>query len=345
MPADYSRIHRLLRIMMLIQGETGWTAERLAQECGVKVRTIYRDMKCLEGAGIPYFYDSDTNGYQIQAHFFMPPVELTLHESLSLIAMAEHIGKEEQIPLTGPASKAIEKVRSQLPASVRQELEPLTKHITIDLARRGPVDGIVDVYDAMQRAIARKWVMLCEYESIEKTVNNKDTSEEFEFRPYALMYNQRAWYVVGLHGGRGELRTLKLNRFLQNKITNQTYTIPDDFKLDDYRGHAWRMIRGKKRYDVEIDFDAEFADTIAETHWHPTQEIEVKPDGSMTFRCKVDGLDEIVWWVLSMGPHCVVKKPKALADRVLTLAGEMMANYDGAKNKSKPAKSGQRKKK
>lgn len=40
----------------------------------------------------------------------------------------------------------------------------------------------------------------------------------------------------------------------------------------------------------------------------------------MIFRCKVDGLDEIVWWILSMGPHCVVNKPPELADRVGELA-------------------------
>ena len=31
----------------------------------------------------------------------------------------------------------------------------------------------------------------------------------------------------------------------------------------------------------------------------------------MIFRCKVDGLDEIVWWILGMGPNCIVKQPKS----------------------------------
>ena len=47
----------------------------------------------------------------------------------------------------------------------------------------------------------------------------------------------------------------------------------------------------------------------------------------MIFRCKVDGLDEIVWWILSMGPHCVVKKPKELVERVKELATRMVKNY------------------
>jgi len=74
---------------------------------------------------------------------------------------------------------------------------------------------------------------------------------------------------------------------------------------------------------------ASFAQTMADTRWHPTQEIEEHPDGSSTFRCTVDGLDEIVWWVLSMGPHCVVKSPPELAQRVRDLADRTAANYAG----------------
>src|SRR5690606_8879844 len=122
MSADYSRIHRLLRILTLIQGSDGWTARRLAAECGTTERTIYRDMKMLEGAGIPYFHDARTNGYCIRRDFFLPPVQMTLDEALALAVLAEQVGAQEQIPFTRSAGKAITKIRSQLPAGLREEL-------------------------------------------------------------------------------------------------------------------------------------------------------------------------------------------------------------------------------
>ena len=39
------------------------------------------------------------------------------------------------------------------------------------------------------------------------------------------------------------------------------------------------------------------------------------------------GLDEIVWWVLGMGPSCVVKRPKELATRVKELAEQVAQRY------------------
>lgn len=329
MPADYSRIHRLLRILTLIQAEGDWTAERLAVEFGVHVRTIYRDMKILETAGIPYFHDASTGGYRVRRDFFMPPVELTLDESLALIALTQSIDDIEQVPLTKPAFRAIAKIRSQLPRAVRKELDAIEPHLEVKLAATGPTDGINDVYEIIRRAIATRRTLRCGYDSVERSLNGEaDNDERFLFEPYVLFFSQRAWYAVGQHHGRGEVRCLKLNRFAHLEPTSRPYEIPRNFELDDHLGDAWRMIRGEPVYDVRLWFDPRFAETIADTAWHRTQVIEWHDDGSITFRCRVAGLEEIVWWVLSMGPNCRVLAPDELADRVRELAQRTAGLYE-----------------
>ena len=59
----YARLHRILKIISLIQGQKGWNTKTLAIECSVNDRTIYRDLNMLEGAGIPYFYDPKNRCY------------------------------------------------------------------------------------------------------------------------------------------------------------------------------------------------------------------------------------------------------------------------------------------
>ncbi len=111
------------------------------------------------------------------------------------------------------------------------------------------------------------------------------------------------------------------------EVTDEGFTIPKTFALEKHLGNAWRMIRGKKTYEVELWFDPQFADTVSDTHWHRTQEVEWNDDESITFRCKVDGLDEIIWWALSYGPHCVVKQPNELAEQVKALGLAIAENY------------------
>ncbi|MCS7034752.1 MAG: WYL domain-containing protein [Phycisphaerae bacterium] len=342
MPRRYTRIHRLLKIIMLIQSGDGWSCSRLARECRATQRTIYRDLKELDGAGVPLFFDSETGGYRIRADFFLPPVQLTLEEALAISALAEHVASREQIPFLRPAARALAKLRGQLPPVLRRELARQESQISIQLAAANPPEAAADVYTRVSQALARRVALRCRYDSAgarsagaaetsgETRHSSRAADEEFLFRPYCLFFSTRAWYVLGYHGGRGEVRCLKLNRFNAIRLTKESYEIPRTFSLEKHLGNAWRMIRGKTRYQVELIFDREFADTVSDTQWHRTQQIRWLEDGSICFTCTVDGLEEIVWWVLSMGPHCRVVRPPELRQQVRELARQIVALYDDA---------------
>ncbi|MCK4602409.1 MAG: HTH domain-containing protein, partial [Phycisphaerae bacterium] len=85
-----SRIYRLLQLITILQGRRSYTANELASELDVSRRTIFRDLKMLEFAHIPYYFDPDSGGYKISRHFFLPPINLTLSEAL---AMLLHTGR------------------------------------------------------------------------------------------------------------------------------------------------------------------------------------------------------------------------------------------------------------
>lgn len=319
----YTRIHRLLKILTLIQSQPGWTVQRLAAECDVSDRTIFRDLGELEAAGIPCHLDPASNGYRVRADFFLPPVQLTPDEALSLSVMCEHIAEKQQIAFLRPAWRAMVKIQAALPESVRRELNDVLESVEVRTAAASPPDEGQDVYERMQRAIRERRVVNCRYESIDST----PAAEEFEFEPYKLFFSVRAWYVIGRHRGRDADRCLKLSRFAKAQLTQKAYAPPADFTIESYLGNAWRMMRGTPEFDVELRFDAQFTPTVTETLWHRTQQIEHHDDGSSTFRCKVAGLDEIVWWVLSMGHHCRVIAPAELASRVRELAEQTAALY------------------
>ena len=321
---EYVRVHRLLRILTLIQQQDGWDAKALAQECNVGERTIFRDLKMLEGAGIPYYFDEARHGYRIRGDFFMQPIELTLEEALAIVALGEHIGgSSQQMSFMQPAARAVAKIRGELPERLRRNLEKVYHHVAIRIGHTALEVEAEDVYVVMQQAVSEHLAVDCEYES----AGRQQPASRFTFHPYTLFFSKRAWYVIGHHGRHGEIRCLKISRFTQARITDRHFDFPAGFSLDKHLGNAWWMIRGEKRYKVELRFDAEFADNIESTHWHKTQETQWNDDGSLTFHCKVDGLDEIVWWVLSMGPHCTVVEPPELASRVCKLGQQMLQQY------------------
>jgi predicted DNA-binding transcriptional regulator YafY len=253
----------------------------------------------------------------------MPPVELTFEEALALTALANSVGGKGQIPYVEEASKAIETIRAQLPLKVKQELRELDTHLHIRLGSTSDGSSERNVYTQMRNAITDGRALVCEYEAL----HGAGQGGPFTFYPYALFYEQRAWYVVGKHSKRGELRTLKLGRFTSVKVSAETYRVPASFSLDKHLGLAWRMIRGAEKFEIELCIDPPVAEMLAETQWHRTQEVEHNDDGTLTFRYSVEGLDEIVYWILGLGPAVKVIKPDILAHRVRDLAQRVAARY------------------
>ena len=324
MGKEYKKIYRLLGELTMIRAEDCVNADVLAEHYGVTKRTIFRDIETLQESGIPVSFDHSCGGYRVSDDFFMPPVELTFEEGLAVCTLLSHIADGGQIPFIEPASRAVMKIKSQMCDDLRQELGEMDRHIGVHLAASSEGEEVRDVYERVRNAIVSRSVLLCEYESV-----GCEQCERFEFAPYALYFGKRAWYVYGMHGGREAVRCLKLQRFVTIHETGAYFQMPDDFRVDQHHGNAWRMIRGEEVYDVVLRFDAEFAETVADTRWHKTQEVQYLDDGGLEFRCQVEGLDEIVWWVLSMGPHCKVIEPKALVERVRTLAENVVELYQG----------------
>ena len=323
MPIKYTRVHRLLEIISLVQGRGGWTAKSLAEKCETTERNIYRDINQIKEAGIP-IESSKEHGYRINGTFFMPPVRLTFEEALAVSALCEAMADKGAIPFIRPASMAMNKILAQLPFDVREELTERLRTMQLRTTATMDEEGYEDVYDKVQNALMKKSVLRCKYDS----TSSQSNDEIFMFQPYALFFGTRAWYVVGFHEKRDAIRTLKLSRFLAIELTTSTYEIPSTFNLDNHLGNAWNMIPGDTDYKVELRFETPFSQTVSDTRWHSTQSIQWHDDDSCTFTCTVSGLDEIVWWVLSMGPHCKVIRPTKLASRVAALAQSTAEMYE-----------------
>lgn len=77
--------------------------------------------------------------------------------------------------------------------------------------------------------------------------------------------------------------------------------VPANFDLQTYFGNAWAVYRGDRTYNVELYFTREAAPLVTETIWHATQKVQPQPDGGVVLSFEVNGLNEILHWVLGWG--------------------------------------------
>ncbi len=321
----YTRVHRLLRLMRMIQASPSLKVGDLARNLETSTRSVFRDLDTLRASGVPCELDPVTGGYRVPRGFFMPPVELTFDEALALLVLMEHLPRGSSIPFVDQAGRVVEKVRCQLPPAIHEQLVSLDGRLHVDLARGMADDSPGEIYNEVRLAIANRRALKCLYEPN----RTKEQPESFIFKPYALWYCQRAWYVVGERRHQNGVRFLKLNRFILAEQTNIPCTVPDDFSLTQHLGNAWRMIRGDRRYEIAVRFRQPFAETVSETRWHPTQtEAWTDDQQSVTLRFTIDGLDEIVWWILGYGPGAEVLEPPELRELIRNKIAETSAIYE-----------------
>jgi len=147
---------------------------------------------------------------------------------------------------------------------------------------------------------------------------------DVELCPYHLLYNNRAWYVLGRSSLHKSVRTFKFNRIRELQTTERCFVDDENFDLHDYLGKAWSMIPEGRIYNIKLRFLPKVAHDVAEVQWHSTQQVTFEEDGSAIIEFRVDGLNEITWWILSYGDKAQVLAPKILRQRIIKIAQKML---------------------
>jgi len=308
-----------MQILTTLQAGKSYAVGDLSKMFGTSRRTIFRDLNELQTIGVPYHYDARAGGYAIDPEFFLPPVDLSLQEALSLLLLAHEASKQIQLPFKRSALLAALKIENNLPAKIRQYCNSALRNISAKAAAQAPMDLLDQTFAQLQKAILNKRRVSLHYHSL---FDGKII--ELELCPYHLLYNCRAWYVLGFSDLHKSVRTFKLSRIKELEITDRCFLGGDKFDLADYLGRAWSMIPEGRIYNVKLRFLPKVAENVAEVQWHSTQKVARNPDGSATVEFRVDGLGEITWWILGYGDQVQVLAPRVLRTRVSEIAQNMV---------------------
>ena len=314
-----SRISRVMQILTTMQAGKSYAVSDLVKIFGTSRRTIFRDLKELQAIGVPYHYNAKTGGYTIEPEFFLPPVDLNLQEALSLLLLAHKASNQIQSPFKNSALLAALKIENNLPAKIRQYCNTALRNISTRANAQAPTNLLDKAFAQLQEAIAKKRKVNIRYHSL-----FEGSIIDLELCPYHLLYNSRAWYVIGRSGLHKTVRTFKINRIKELKTTEKCFLGGENFDVYDYLGKAWSMIPEGKIYNIKLRFLPKVANNVTEVHWHSTQKVTRNGDGSATMEFRVDGLSEITWWILGYGDQVQVLAPKALRNKVLKKAKNMV---------------------
>jgi predicted DNA-binding transcriptional regulator YafY len=309
----------------LLQVGRGCNAESLSLECGVSRRTIFRDLDLLRQSGIPLAFDEEQQHYRVPGACLLPPTNFTSEEALSLVVLCHELGNSSGLPFLGPARSAAVKLESSLPARLREQLNNVAATISIHASPLNPLEGCKPVYEQLLDAIVNRRGVRIRYDSLQE-----QRKLVTRLSPYRMFFSRRSWYVIGRSSLHRAKRTFHLGRILSAETLDDRFQIPRGFSIERYLGNAWHMIPEKGRdSEVVVRFSPLVAQNVAEVHWHKTQQLAWRDDGSLDFHATVSGIGEISWWILGYGDQAEVLQPPELRQRVADRAKRMAAIYEG----------------
>lgn len=323
--AKRDRGARLLRVASVLRAHPeGIRAEDIAERLGVSRRTAYRDLGALEGElQMPTW--SEDGRWGILDAAFLPPLKLTTSEAMAVVLAARLMVRYAD-KYDPDLASAFEKLAEGLPA-------PLAEHVTRSLdvlqhARRDP--AFVAHVHALTRAWSERRVVEIDYAAARYEGRTR-TARRAAVRPWLIEPSAQthALYLIGYDEGRGGLRTFKIERIRSVTVTPRRFEPPEPGTTETMLRQAWDIIADQPATEVVLRFVPEVAGRVAETTWHPSQQLEEGTDGSLVWRATVSGTIEVRLWVLSWGDEVEVLAPASLRDDIRGRLRRAAAVYEG----------------
>lgn len=223
---DTKRISRLTYILIQLQTKRLITSTSLAEKFGVSVRTIYRDIKALEQAGVPVLTE-DGKGYSLMEGYKIPPIMFSESEANALITVEQLVLKNRDHSLIKEYTEAVNKVKAVLRYSTKEKVELLSKRIAVSPALSNT--NASDSLTLIQNALTNFKVLDIIYQS-----ENKNEITERKIEPFALYYSlQESWTLIAWCRLRKDYRMFRLDRILKIHQTELKFT-PHTITLQQY---------------------------------------------------------------------------------------------------------------
>ena len=222
---DPKRLSRLTAILTQLQTKRLLTAPELAKKFSVSNRTIYRDIKALEQAGVPIVTE-EGKGYTLMEGYKIPPVMFTESQANALILAEQLVLKNKDASFVKDYTEAIEKIKAVLGHAVKDKANLLSQRTRFSQNSNSEKNS--NNLSDLQFALTNFCLTRIDYSNEAQKASNR------LIEPFALLSTQENWLLVAWCRLRNEFRYFRLDRIkkveiLEEKFTSHKMTLQDFF--------------------------------------------------------------------------------------------------------------------
>ena len=318
------RASRLLSIMMMLQTRGRMSAEALADELEVSVRTIYRDIDQLSAAGVPVYADIGRNGgFALLDGWRTRLTGLTAPEAQALF-LSGLPGPAAELGLGDEVAQAELKLLAALPADWQAEARRMSSRFHLDPAGWFPPGHQSEHRKLVAAAVWSERRLAIRYESWKRISDRV-------IEPLGVVLKGGIWYVVARADEK--LRTFRLSSILALVQTGEGFERPAGFDLPAYWAESTKQFErevynGTARVRASERGRQRLRD-ISATVRQAVDAAEIIPGGDGWAELTIP-IEEVEWAcreMIRIGAEIAVLAPPELRDRVAEEARRMAGFY------------------
>jgi predicted DNA-binding transcriptional regulator YafY len=323
------RASRLLSALLLLQSRGRVSARVLAEELGVSVRTVYRDMGALHAAGVPVYADAGRDGgYRLVDGFRTRLTGLTEGEAQALF-LTGLPGPAAELGLGALLSAAELKLAAALPAALRESAQQVRDRFHLDAPGWYNAGDASPHLGAVADAVWQQRLVRLRYHRWKAP-----TDVTRVVKPYGLVLKAGTWYLVAHPTDAESPRTYRVNQVLDCRVLAERFDRPLDFDLAAYwrgylaefqarlhQGHAVVRFspRALERLPDLVGPDVRAA--VAATATAPD------PSGWVTATVPIESMTHAEGQFLRFGAEVEVVQPEPLRRRIARVAQALADRY------------------
>lgn len=325
-----TKANRMIRhILKLLQHfpEGGLTLEELLDEVEYDERKLRRDLdnitEVTEELGWEFLKPApgrpvagETKKYFLDVPFIP---KFSDNQILLNLLMLERLGKR---PLGYAATESEEQpvflqyfLRCKLFSEYIEKMRNRVLFMEPEFQNMEDISGKLDV---CMEALADERVLAFSYNARNRRVC-----------PLGLVSKEERWYLRAFCCDANEQRTYRLDRITTIRRTDEKYTYPTDFSLQELTKNAWAVLFDNQGELITVRFLARglAAEDLLNTSFHSSQKIEKLGDGSIKVTYRLDTWKGMVGWVLRWGQLIDILEPEELRNEIKGIAEEIVAKY------------------
>ncbi|HDR4859348.1 YafY family protein [Bacillus cereus] len=315
-----SKAKRLLDILIFASAKKAFTAQEIADEFNISVRTVHRYILDLSDMGLPIYAEQGRNGgYKVLTNRVIPPILFTEEEAVSIFFAFQSLSYYRDLPFNTAINSVTHKLYSSLQHDAKAKVDKIRSYITFWNPKR-TID--TPLLNAVLSAAIENKNLHFQYES-------KSGIKTKHVHPIGVYAHDGLWYLPSYDFRRKKVLLYRVDRILSILSTEKNEST--FMNLEEWFTSSSNVVHIPTQLHVLLTTEG-----VRQCKSVPYLEefVVINEDGTGYIHSTIDKgeINFITPLFYRLGKDARILEPKELIDGLLMRAKEVLHMYEDEKS-------------